>query len=284
MLLALVLYRFVDGKRLGRVLRMAPEKREAFAEATGVNYRWARIQVFLISSVALGFIGGFYATHFKGASPNLFTFDTVLLSLAMLVIGGLGRAEGAVVGTLIVVLIDRVLIDLGPLRLVLIGTLMLLVVLFLRGGIFGIKPQFRAWRDKKKSEARSSRAEKGGEMLPEESTETPNKDLVYFRRFDKLQREYLKTLITPELIEEFKQKPVGQHSEALERLLNYFRRQPQNDKYAVMVVEQFKAYRIVALSGQRGVAPRLVEDKIYPSIEEAYKGVFLRRVQDLLEA
>ncbi|MEZ5922942.1 MAG: branched-chain amino acid ABC transporter permease [Hyphomicrobiaceae bacterium] len=284
MLLALALYRFVDGKRLGRILRMAPEKREAFAEATGVDYRRARIMVFLISSVALGFIGGFYATHFRGASPNLFTFDTVLLSLSMLVIGGLGRAEGAVIGTLIVVLIDRVLIDLGPLRLVLIGTLMLFVVLFLRGGLFGIKPQFRAWRDKKKSEARSTRAEKGGEMLPEESTEHPNKDEVYFRRFDKNQREYLKTLITPELIEEFKQRPVGQHSEALERLLNYFRRQPQNDKYAVMVVEQFKAYRIVALSGVRGVAPRLVEDKIYPSIEEAYKGVFLRRVQDLLEA
>ena len=76
-------------------------------------------------------------------------------------------------GTLIVVFIDRVLVDWGPMRFVLIGTLMLLVVLFLRGGLFGIKEQFRAWRDKKKSENRSSRAEKGGEMLPEEATETP---------------------------------------------------------------------------------------------------------------
>src|SRR5450755_1512425 len=90
MIAALFLYRFVDGQRLGRILKMAPEKREAFAEATGVNYRWARIQVFMISSVALGFIGGFYATHFRGVSPNLFSFDTVLLSLAMLVIGGRG--------------------------------------------------------------------------------------------------------------------------------------------------------------------------------------------------
>ena len=51
-----------------------------------------------------------------------------------------------------------------------------------------------------------------------------------------------------------------------------------------MAVEPFKAYRIVALSGQRGVAPRIVEDKTYASQEEAYHGVFLRRVQDLLEA
>jgi branched-chain amino acid transport system permease protein len=284
MIAALLLYRFVDGKRLGRILRMAPEKRESFAEATGVNYRLARIQVFIISSIGLGFIGGFYATHFRGVSPNLFSFDTLLLSLAMLVIGGLGSAEGAVVGTLIVVFIDRGLIDFGPLRYVLVGLLMLGVVLFLRSGLFGIKQQFRIWRSKKMSERRSSRSEKGGEMLPEEATETNDKDQIYFRRFDKMQREYLKTLITPQLIDEFKQKPLGQHSEALERLLNYFRRQPQIDKYAVMAVEQFKAYRIVALSGHRGVPPRLVEDKVYASILEAYHGVFLRRIQDLLEA
>src|SRR5262249_31236193 len=158
----------------------------------------------------------------------------------------------------------------------------LLVVIFLRNGLFGIKAQFRAWRDKKKSEHRSSRAEKGGEMLPEEATEAPDKDVVYWRRYDKLQRDYLKTLVSPELIEEHRRSPLGQHSEALERLLLYFRRQPQVDKYAISVVEPFKAYRIVALSGHRGVAPRLVEDKIYASQEEAYHGVFLRRIQDLL--
>lgn len=284
MLAALVLFRFVNGKRLGRVLRMAPEKREAFAEACGVNYRAARIQVFLISSTALGFIGGFYTAHFKGVSPNLFSFDTILLSLAMMVIGGLGTAEGAVVGTLIVVFIDRVLVDLGPIRFVLIGLLMLLTVLFLRRGLFGIKEQFQAWRDKKKSENRSSRAEKGGEMLPEEATETADKDEIYFRRYDKMQRDFLKRLITDELIEEHKQNPLGQHSEALERVLTYFRRQPQEEKYAITVVEPFKAYRIVAMSGVRGVAPRLVEDTIYGSPEEAYHALFMRRVQDLLES
>ena len=283
-ILALILYRFVNGKRLGRVLRMAPEKREAFAEATGVNYRAARIQVFIISSIGLGFIGGFYAAHFRGASPNLFTFDTMLLSLAMLVIGGIGRAEGAVIGTLIVVFIDRVLLDLGPLRFMLIGLLMLGVVLFLRTGLFGIKDQFRAWRDKKKSEARATRAEKGGEMLPEEAAETRNKDMIYFRRFDKMQRDFLKKLITPEIIEEHRQKPLGQHSEALERVLTYFRRAQQNDKYAITVIEPFKAYRIVALSGVRGVAPRLVEDRIYETPNETYHALYMRRVQDLLES
>ncbi len=284
MVAALFLYRFVNGRRLGRVLRMAPEKKEAFAAACGVDYRRARVSVFLLSSTAIGAIGGFYASHFGGASPNLFSFDTLLLALAMLVIGGIGRSEGAVAGTAIVVFIDRVLIDWGPLRFVLIGLIMLLVVLFLRDGLFGIKPQFRAWRDKKKSERRATRAEKGGEMLPEEATETENKDEIYYRRFDKMQRDFIKRLVTNEVIEEHRSRPLGQHSEALDRLLIYFRRQGQIDKYAILVTEEFKAYRIVALSGHRGTAPRVVEDKVYPNPNEAYHALFLRRVQDLLEA
>jgi branched-chain amino acid transport system permease protein len=284
MIMALFAYRFIDGKRLGRLLRMAPEKKEAFAQACGVDFIRARVIVFLLSSAALGFIGGFYATHFGGASPNLFSFDTLLLSLAMLVIGGIGRSEGAVAGTAIVVFIDRVLIDLGPLRFMLIGTIMLGVVLFLRDGLFGIKQQFRTFRNKKKSERRATRAEKGGEMLPEEATETEDKDKVFFHRFDKMQRNFLKRLVSDAVIEEHRTRPLGQHSEALERLLIYFRRQGQIDKYAILVLAEFKAYRIVALSGHRGTAPRVVEDRSYGTPDEAYHALFLRRVQDLLES
>ena len=114
--------------------------------------------------------------------------------------------------------------------------------------------------------------------------ETNDQDEMCRRRFDTMQRDFLRTLITPETLEEHRQSPQGQHSEALERLLIYFRRRPQAGKYAIAAVEPFKAYRIVALSGHRGVPPRVVEDKIYMSPEEAYHGVFLRRVQDLLES
>ena len=137
---------------------------------------------------------------------------------------------------------------------------------------------------KKKGEARSTRLERGGEMLPEQATETDNKDEIYRKRYDKMQREFLKTLICDEIIEEHKSKPLGQHSEALERVLYYFRRGAMNDKYVVKCEEPFKKYKIMALSGVRGRSPRLVEDKIYNTVNEAYHGLFLRRVQDLMEA
>ena len=281
---ALFLFRFVDGKRIGRILKLAPEKKESFAEASGVDYKRARVTVFLISSVALGFIGGFYAAYYRGVAFNLFDFHTVVMGLAMITICGIGRSEGAVVGTLIIVILDRVLIELGPMRYIIIGVLMMFTILFLRNGLFGIRKQFKEWRNKKKNEARSTRVERGGEMLPEQSTEMDNKDEVYRKRYDKMQREFLKTLICNEIIEEHKNKPLGQHSEALERVLYYFRRAAMNDKYVVKCEEPFKKYKIMALSGVRGRSPRLVEDKIYPSVTDAYHGLFLRRVQDLMEA
>lgn len=281
---SLFLFRFIHGKRLGRVLRMAPEKREAFAAACGVDYKRARITIFLVTSVALGFIGGFYAAQYRGVAYSIFDFQTVLLGLAMVTIGGIGRAEGAVLGTLIVIFLRDVLIEFGPWRYLIIGGLMLAVVLFLNNGYFGIRKQFNAWRAKKRGEWRSTRTEKGGEALPEEATEIDDKDVLYFRRYDKMQRDYLKTLITPQIIEEHHRQPLGQHSEALERVLLYFRRAKLEDKYALRSAGPHGPYKIIAFSGQRGVSPRLVDDREFATLDEAYHGVFMRRVHDLLES
>ena len=285
MLLALALYRWVNGNRLGRILRCAPEKHEAFAEACGMDYQRARTQVFLITSAALGAIGGFYAAHFQGASPSLFSIDQLMLLMAMIVIGGLGRAEGAVVGTLLVVAIDKLLVDLGPARLVLIGALMLGTVLFTKDGLFGIRQQWRSWRNKRAAQARAARTEKGGEVMPEEAVTMHDKALIANRRFHHVRRDELKALITPEVIAEHQRDPSGKrHSDALMRLLVHFRSASIVDKYALRADEPFKRYRLIALSGVRGVPPRLVDDRVYGSLPEAFHAVFLKRCQDLLES
>lgn len=281
---ALALYRVVNGQRLGRLLRAAPEKHEAFAEALGIDYRRARIQVFLISSSALGGVGAFYATLLHGATPSLFTIDQLLLLLAMVVIGGIGTAEGAVVGTLIVVLFDKVFIGLGPIRLILIAGIMLGTVLFLRGGLFGVPAQYLVWRGKRRSERRGRHSQKGGEVMPEEATEIADKQAIYVKRFDARVRVDLKRLITDTLIEEHRTTFGKRRSDALERVLTYFRGAAVTDKYAVLAVKPFAEYRIVALSGRRGVPPRTVDDQIFTSAEAALHGVFLKRVQDLMNS
>ena len=284
MLAALGLYRMVNGQRLGRLLRAAPEKQEAFAEALGVNWRIARVQVFLISSAALGLIGGFYASYFKGASPSLFSMDRLLLLLAMIVIGGIGTTEGAVAGTLIVVLFDSVFIGLGPLRLIFIALIMLGTVLFLEGGLFGIPAQVRFWIGRRRSQRRAVVEAKEGAVMQKDAEAITDKQEIYFRRFDAQLRAELKGLVSEALIAEHRADPGARHSNALERLLAYFRRAAVADKYAILAVRAFAEYRIVALSGRRGVPPRAVDDKSFGTPSEAQHAVFLKRVQDLMES
>lgn len=285
LLAALLVFRLVNSERLGILLQAARED-EAFSEAVGIDYRRARLWVFLISSAALGFVGAFYAMFHRSISLNVFSLDQLLMLFAMIVIGGLGRAEGAVIGTAIVVLIERGLIDLGPLRIILIAAVMIAVTLTAHHGLAQARAQFRAFRERKKSERRAARTQKGGEVMPEEATEMTDKQQVYYRRFDKRIRDHLKTLITPELIEEHRRDPLGRHSDALSRVLNYFRRGEMPDKYAIFQDGPVNdcTYRIMAFSGVPGQPPRVVDDRSYATRDEAFHAVFLLRVNDLLES
>lgn len=284
---ALLVWRLVNSERLGMLLRVAKTSREdeAFAEAIGIDFRRARLMVFMISSAALGVVGAFYAMYFRSISPQIFSLDQLLLLFAMMVIGGLGRAEGAVIGAAIVTLIDKGLIELGPARIILVAAIMIVVTIVAREGLTGIREQFRDFRKRKSGERRALRTEKGGEAMPEEAAEVHDKQELYYRRFNKRLRERLKQLITPELIEEHRNDPLGHHTDALSRVLNYFRRGEMADKYVVhRMVPAEERFRILAVSGERGMPPRVVDDREYTDIKEAYHAVFLLRVNDLLES
>ena len=280
----LVVYRLITKSRVGLLLRTAQAESsedEAFASAIGIDYQRMRLIVFIVASASLGFIGAFYAASQGGASLSLFSIDQLLLLLAMIVIGGMGKAEGAVVGTVIVVFITQFFVDWGPWRIILVGALMLASVLFTRFGLFGLRQQLIEIRERRKALARSIRTSRYGSFLPEEGPEIHDKGIIAEREFEKHLRSQLRTWITPEILQEHALKPLGQHSDHLERILIYFRKQPLANKYVVYCEIPFAAYRIVALSGMPGVPPRLVDDKKYPSLDAAYHAVFLRRISDL---
>lgn len=114
--------------------------------------------------------------------------------------------------------------------------------------------------------------------------EADDKDIVYRQYYDKMQGDYLKALVCNEVIKEHKSNPLGQHSEPLSRLLHFFSSAPQKGKYALKRDEQTQTFRIVALSGLRGEPPCVVEDEVYETLEDAYHGVFLRRIDDLMKS
>jgi hypothetical protein len=111
-----------------------------------------------------------------------------------------------------------------------------------------------------------------------------DRQLQVYADWDAKQRERIKALITDDLIEEHARKPLGQHSDALERVLQYFRRQPAAGKYIIVATKPWAEYRIGVLTGERGRLPEILEDTTYATEEEAMHGIFLRRVAGLRAA
>lgn len=111
-----------------------------------------------------------------------------------------------------------------------------------------------------------------------------NRDLLCHARFDQRLAVQIARSITPELIEEHRRAPLGPHSDALARVLNYFRRGPVPGKYGIATAGPFGPYRIVRLTGQRGRRPQAADDTLYDSMEEVYHAVFLKRLTDFTAA
>jgi branched-chain amino acid transport system permease protein len=110
--------------------------------------------------------------------------------------------------------------------------------------------------------------------------ESHNRDLDCYALFERRMREQIARLITPELIEEHRRHPIGPQSDALARVLNYFRRGSLVGKYAVWARKSFGPYQIIALTGIRGRRPQVVDERQYAALAEIYHAIFLRRIED----
>ncbi|HZQ86380.1 MAG TPA: ABC transporter permease, partial [Acidimicrobiales bacterium] len=82
---------------LGRTL-VALRDSPAAAATVGINVLWPRLAVFVISAFMSGVAGALYAGLLQTASTTYFSFTTSLVWVAVVVIGGVERPLGAVMG------------------------------------------------------------------------------------------------------------------------------------------------------------------------------------------
>ncbi len=145
-----ITYLAVERARLapwGRVLRAIRENEDG-ARAAGKNVTGFRLQAFVLGSAIMGLGGGLFAHFFGFISPEAFLpeFATFLVWV-MLIAGGSGNNKGAMLGALVIWLVwsgselitSRLPPDLvtqgGALRLLLIGVLIQLILLFRPSGL-----------------------------------------------------------------------------------------------------------------------------------------------------
>ncbi len=89
----------IHGTRFGRAMRAVAERPEA-AQILGVNLRQISMLTFVLTSILAGVIGFFAAVTVGSARPDLAIFTTGK-GLVVMVLGGLGSLPGAIVGGLL---------------------------------------------------------------------------------------------------------------------------------------------------------------------------------------
>ena len=104
LVLALAAYLFARNllnSRAGRALQTLRDS-EVAAAVMGVNVQGYKARVFLVSSMYAGLAGVLYALSIGSVAPESFALDLSVLYLAMIVLGGLGSVNGAVLGAIFV--------------------------------------------------------------------------------------------------------------------------------------------------------------------------------------
>lgn len=105
---------------------------------------------------------------------------------------------------------------------------------------------------------------------------------IAFVLWDKRMRESLRPLLTRKVIAEHKRDPVGIHGDALDRLLNYFRRPNVLDHYVIVCTRPFKQWRVARLTGVPGQGPVFADERTYNSEAKAAHAVFLLHVEQTM--
>lgn len=108
-----------------------------------------------------------------------------------------------------------------------------------------------------------------------------DRQLEVYGLFERRATERTLALLRDEVIAEHAANPAGPHSDALQRVLRYMRRAPIVGKLVIVAVRPWEEYRLAALTGVPGEAPKVLDDGPYATEEEAMHAVFLRRVADL---
>lgn len=121
---------------LGRTI-LALRDNKYFAQARGVSEWKTRLATLAISAFFAGVAGAFYGSYVRVASPDIFGIGSLTLVLSILLVGGLGTLWGPVVAAFVIILLSESLAALGPWRDILIAVLIVAVMVFYPGGLWG---------------------------------------------------------------------------------------------------------------------------------------------------
>lgn len=139
-----LVYVFLRSKR-GLAL-LAIRDNEVAAESQGIPVRRMKLAVYAVAAFGAGLAGALYFVGNLRISPDAaFSVNWTAFAIFMVVIGGIGRIEGPLVGALIFWALNRFLSDYGTWYLLGLGLLAIVTTLYFKEGLWGYAHRRWGW-------------------------------------------------------------------------------------------------------------------------------------------
>ena len=136
MLLSLWVMHRIAHSYYGNSLRAMRED-DACADAMGIDVARLKLESFGVACFFAGVAGALFAHTTGYISPDSFRFGESILILSMVVVGGLGSIYGSIIGAVLLSVLPEMLRDLGSYRMIVVGVVLFLSILFLPKGLVG---------------------------------------------------------------------------------------------------------------------------------------------------
>lgn len=126
--LALVVVYNIMYSKSGRAIMAARDNRIA-AESVGINVARTKMLAFVISAAMAGAAGALYGLNYKTLVPAKFDFNTSILILVFVVLGGLGNMTGTIIATVVLVLLPELLRPISDYRMLTYAIILILTMI-----------------------------------------------------------------------------------------------------------------------------------------------------------
>ena len=123
-----IVYHLVES-RYGRAIMAIRDNRIA-AESVGVDVTKYKMTAFVISAALAGAAGTLFAMNYSTITANKFDFNTSILILVLVVLGGLGNITGSIISATLLTILPEALRGFATYRMLVYAIVLIVVMLF----------------------------------------------------------------------------------------------------------------------------------------------------------
>ncbi|AFM40203.1 ABC-type branched-chain amino acid transport system, permease component [Desulfosporosinus acidiphilus SJ4] len=134
-ILAIIVSLRIYHSRLGRAWQYIREDEDA-AEAMGIDPVKTKLYAYMIGAAFGGVAGAFFAVKMTAISPETFAFTQSAMILLAVILGGMGKIPGAILGAVFLVFFPEIFREIGQMRMLLFGILLVIIMVFRPQGLW----------------------------------------------------------------------------------------------------------------------------------------------------